>query len=113
MHRFVLLHILYSLKAKVVPKPPRPPMMTNISMDIFHSRANRRSMLLEEGYDAESMRDTASIGGDVAEAKAKEAGQEMAVEKEPQQQQQQQQQKEEEEKKEIKVDLLKEAEETL
>ena len=58
--------------------------MTNISMDIFSSR----SMLLEEGYDAESMRDTASVGGDVAEAKAKEAGEEMVVEKEPQQQQQ-------------------------
>ena len=113
MHRFVLLHILYSLKAKVVPKPTMPPMMTNISMDIFHSRANRRSMLLEEGYDAESMGDTASVGGDVAEAKAKEAGKEMAVEKVPQQQQQKEEEEEEEEKKEIKVDLLKEAEETV
>ena len=104
---------IYSLKTKVVPKPPMP-MMTNISMDIFRSRANRRSMLLEEGYDAESMRDTASVGGDVAEAKPKEAGEEMVVENEPQQQQQQQQQKKkEEEKEEIKVDLLKEAEETV
>ena len=75
---------------KIVPKPP---MMTNLS-DIFRSRDRRSSMLIEEGYDGESMKDTASVSGvEAAKAKATEA----AGEKE-------------EEQEEVKVDLSKEEE---
>lgn len=44
------------------------------SGDIFRSRQMRSSMLIEE--DVESMKETVSIGGDLAEAKAKEAAME-------------------------------------
>ena len=93
--------IFSSLKVKVVPKPPMPAMMSNLSMDIFRSRGRRSSMLIEEGHDGESMKDTVSVSGDVAEAKAKEAAAE------------QEEGEKGEEKEEVKVDLSKEAEEAV
>jgi hypothetical protein len=90
--------VIILVKVKIIPKPPMP-MISNLSMDIFRSRDQRSSMLIEEG-DGESMKDTASVSGvemGAAEAKAKEAAEKEA------------------EKEEVKVDLSKaeEAEETV
>ena len=97
--------LFFRFKVKIVPKPPMPQMMSNLSMDtIFRSRDRRSSMLIEEGYDGESMKDTVSVSGDTAasaaaEEKAREAAEEAKETKKEQD--------------EEKVDLTKEAEETV
>ena len=63
---------------------PKIKIITNLTSrpgDIFRFRPARSSMLLEE--DVESMKETVSIGGDVSEAKAKEAVMESEQEEEP------------------------------
>jgi hypothetical protein len=93
--------VIFLAKVKIIPKPQMQ-MISNLSMDIFRSQDRRSSMLIEEG-DGESMKDTVSVSGvemGAAEAKAKEAAEENEKEAE---------------KEEVKVDLSKaeEAEETV
>ena len=73
---FIVLSLYRYRYRKSVPKMP---MLSNLSMqDVFRTRGPRSSMLIEE--DVESMKDTTSVSGDLAEAKAKEAAQEKVEE---------------------------------